>query len=68
MKVLCAAFFYLHVPNEKLPKRLSYKKDVQKMLMKLTLLLCRYSCAKKLQSQTVNGEKLRKNYCTKYAE
>ncbi len=36
MKVLCAAFFYLHVPNEKLPKRLSYKKDVQKMLMKLT--------------------------------
>jgi len=36
-KVLCAAFFYLHVTGEKLPKRLLYKKGEQKMLMKLTL-------------------------------
>jgi len=35
-KVLCTAFFYLHVTGEKLPKRLSYKKGVRKMLMKLT--------------------------------
>jgi len=36
-KVLWAAFFYLHVPREKLPKRLSYEKGAHKMLMKLTL-------------------------------
>jgi len=30
------AFFYLHVTREKLLKRLSYKKCVRKMLMKLT--------------------------------
>ncbi len=35
-KLLCAAFFYLHVTREKLPKRLSYKKSVCKTLMKLT--------------------------------
>ncbi len=36
MKVLCAAFFYLHVTREKLPKRLLYEKCAHKMLMKLT--------------------------------
>jgi len=35
-KVLQAAFFYLHVTREKLPKRLSYEKGAHKMLMKLT--------------------------------
>jgi len=35
-KLLCAAFFYLHITREKLPKRLSYEKGVRKMLMKLT--------------------------------
>jgi len=34
-KVLQAAFFYLHVAREKLPKRLLYKKVACKMLMKL---------------------------------
>jgi len=36
LKVLRAAFFYIHVTREKLPKRLSYKKFACKMLMKLT--------------------------------
>jgi len=36
MKVLFAAFFYLHVTREKLPKRLSYEKGAHKMLLKLT--------------------------------
>jgi hypothetical protein len=35
-KVLCEAFFYLHVTREKLPKKLLYKKGTHKMLMKLT--------------------------------
>ncbi len=35
-KVLCAAFFYLHVIREKLPKRLLYEKGASKMLMNLT--------------------------------
>ncbi len=35
-KWLHAAFFYLHVTREKLPKRLSYKKVASKTLMKLT--------------------------------
>jgi len=35
-KVLSAAFFYLHVTREKLPKWLSYKKGALKTLMKLT--------------------------------
>jgi len=34
--VLCAAFFYLHITREKLPKKLLYKKGARKMLMKLT--------------------------------
>jgi len=34
--VLQAAFFYLNVAREKLPKRLLYKKLACKMLMKLT--------------------------------
>jgi len=33
---LLGSFFYLHVTREKLLKRRSYKKFVQKMLMKLT--------------------------------
>jgi len=35
-RVFCAAFFYLHVTREKLPKRLSYEKGTRKTLMKLT--------------------------------
>jgi len=35
-KVIRAAFFYLHVTKEKLPKKLSYEKRVRKTLMKLT--------------------------------
>ncbi len=35
-KVLCTAFFCLHVTKGKRPKKLSYKKGVHKMLMKLT--------------------------------
>jgi hypothetical protein len=31
MKVLCAAFSYLHVTTEKLPRRLWYKKGAHKM-------------------------------------
>jgi len=34
-KVFSAAFFYLHVTREKLPKRRSYKKIAHKMLTKL---------------------------------
>jgi len=36
-KELYAAFFYLHVTGEKLPKRLFHEKGACKMLMKLTL-------------------------------
>jgi len=38
-KVLCTAFFYLHVTREKLPKRLLYEKGARKMLMELTHVL-----------------------------
>ncbi len=33
---LCAAFFYLHVTREKLPKKILYEKGAPKTLMKLT--------------------------------
>jgi len=36
-EVLKAAFFYLHVTREKLPKKLLYEKFARKTLMKLTL-------------------------------
>ncbi len=36
-KMVPAAFYYLHVTREKLPKRLSYEKGTRKMLMKLIL-------------------------------
>jgi len=35
-KVCQAAFFYLHVTREKLPKRFLYEKFALKMLLKLT--------------------------------
>jgi len=36
IKVLCTAFFYLHLTREKWTKSLSYEKGVRKTLMKLT--------------------------------
>jgi len=50
-KVLRAAFSYLHVIIEKLPKRLSYKKGARKMLMKLTP---GWKFAKLLKANTYN--------------
>jgi len=43
-KVLCGAFFHLHVTREKLPKRLLYKKGAHVMLMKSTLVSAKERC------------------------
>jgi len=53
--VLCAAFFYLHLTREKLPKRLLYIKGAPKMQMKLTpnVFLEKYSSDLSSKNKTI---------------